>query len=166
MSVVERVISVQYRHQLHFTDRVFAPENPVLASLPTGGPSEASATPRGQESAVMVLPVLEEALAAARPGLPPEHDALFRPSPARLRPAGGCCRAPRPPACLAGVGPAGPGSVRAGVRSDPRGTRSAHKSTDCLPLGSAVRHPEAVWHRGVVAGAAAAAAAAAAARDM
>ena len=42
MSVVERVISVQYRHQLHFTDRVFAPENPVLASLLTGGPSEAS----------------------------------------------------------------------------------------------------------------------------
>lgn len=85
MSVVERVISVQYRHQLHFTDRVFAPENPVLASLLTGGSSEASATSRGKESAVKVLLVLEEALAAARPGLTPEIEAYFGAHPDRLR---------------------------------------------------------------------------------
>ena len=54
MSVVERVISVNYRHQLHFTDRVFARDNPVLASVLVGAQSQ-PATAR-----VKVLLVLEE----------------------------------------------------------------------------------------------------------
>ena len=79
MSVVERVISVNYRHQLHFTDRVFARDNPVLASLLVGAHSQ-SATAR-----VKVLLVLEEALAAARPELAPEIEAYFGAHPQRLQ---------------------------------------------------------------------------------
>ena len=71
MSVVERVISVNYRHQLHFTDCVFARDNPVLASVLVGGSSTSAAT------RVKVLLVLEEALAAARPELAPEIEAYF-----------------------------------------------------------------------------------------
>ena len=71
MSVVERVISVNYRHQLHFTDRVFARDNPVLASVLVGGSSQSTA------ARVKVLLVLEEALAAARPELAPEMEAYF-----------------------------------------------------------------------------------------
>ena len=79
MSVVERVISVNYRHQLHFTDRVFARDNPVLASLLVGAHSQ-SATAR-----VKVLLVLEEALAAARPELAPEIEAYFGAHSQRLQ---------------------------------------------------------------------------------
>lgn len=71
MSVVERVISVHYRHQLHFTDRVFARENPVLASVLVGD----AAPPVGTR--VKVFLVLEEALATARPGLARQIEAYF-----------------------------------------------------------------------------------------
>ena len=79
MSVVERVISVNYRHQLHFTDRVFARDNPVLASVLVGAQSQ-PATAR-----VKVLLVLEEALATARPELTPEIEAYFGAHPQRLQ---------------------------------------------------------------------------------
>lgn len=79
MSVVERVISVNYRHQLHFTDRVFAQDNPVLASvLVVGAPQSATAR-------VKVLLVLEEALAAARPELPAQIEAYFGSKSDRLQ---------------------------------------------------------------------------------
>jgi 3-dehydroquinate synthase len=71
MSVVERVISVQYRLRLQFTEGVFAPGNPLLAAeLLQGVPS--SRAGRGK-----VLLVIEEALAAARPGLVPQVEAYF-----------------------------------------------------------------------------------------
>ena len=79
MSVVERVISVNYRHQLHFTDRVFARDNPVLASVLVD-PQSQPATAR-----VKVLLVLEEALAAARLELIPEIEAYFGTHPQRLQ---------------------------------------------------------------------------------
>jgi 3-dehydroquinate synthase len=79
MSVVERVISVNYRHQLHFTDRVFARDNPVLASVLVDAHSQSAA------ARVKVLLVLEEALAAARPELAPEIEAYFGAHPQRLQ---------------------------------------------------------------------------------
>ena len=79
MSVVERVISVNYRHQLHFTDRVFARDNPVLASVLVDPHSQPTA------ARVKVLLVLEEALAAARPELAPEIEAYFGAHPQRLQ---------------------------------------------------------------------------------
>ena len=79
MSVVERVISVNYRHQLHFTDRVFARDNPVLASVLVSAHSHPAA------ARVKVLLVLEEALAAARPELAPEIEAYFGAHPQRLQ---------------------------------------------------------------------------------
>lgn len=79
MSVVERVISVNYRHQLHFTDRVFARDNPVLASVLVG------AHPQPAAARVKVLLVLEEALAAARPELALEIEAYFEAHPQRLQ---------------------------------------------------------------------------------
>lgn len=79
MSVVERVISVHYRHQLHFTDRVFARGNPVLASVLLGDGASASAT------RVKVLLVLEEALAAARPALAEQIEAYFGADSGRLQ---------------------------------------------------------------------------------
>jgi 3-dehydroquinate synthase len=79
MSVVERVISVNYRHQLYFTDRVFARDNPVLASVLVSAHSHPAA------ARVKVLLVLEEALAAARPELAPEIEAYFGAHPQRLQ---------------------------------------------------------------------------------
>ena len=79
MSVVERVISVNYRHQLHFTDRVFARDNPVLASVLVDAHSQPAA------ARVKVLLVLEEALAVARPELAPEIEAYFGAHPQRLQ---------------------------------------------------------------------------------
>jgi 3-dehydroquinate synthase len=71
MSVVERVISVQYRLRLQFTDGVFTPGNPLLASeLLQGAP--VSRAGRGK-----VLLVIEEALAAARPELVPRIESYF-----------------------------------------------------------------------------------------
>ncbi|MFM8880529.1 MAG: 3-dehydroquinate synthase, partial [Verrucomicrobiota bacterium] len=83
MSVVERVISVHYRHQLHFTDRVFARENPVLPSVLLGDKGS-SAPVQGKANRVKVLLVLEEALAAARPELPGQIEACFEAHADRL----------------------------------------------------------------------------------
>ncbi|MBM3850846.1 MAG: 3-dehydroquinate synthase [Verrucomicrobia bacterium] len=71
MSVVERVISVQYHLRLQFTDGVFAPGNPLLASELLRGDADVRAG-RGK-----VLLVIEEALVAARPGLVPQIEAYF-----------------------------------------------------------------------------------------
>jgi 3-dehydroquinate synthase len=79
MSVVERVISVTYRHQLHFTDRVFARDNPVLASVLVDAHSHSAA------ARVKVLLVLEESLASARPELAPEIEAYFGAHSQRLQ---------------------------------------------------------------------------------
>jgi 3-dehydroquinate synthase len=79
MSVVERVISVNYRHQLHFTDRVFARDNPVLASVLVDAHSQSTA------ARVKVLLVLEESLASARPELAPEIEAYFGAHSQRLQ---------------------------------------------------------------------------------
>jgi 3-dehydroquinate synthase len=76
MSVVERVISVHYRHQLHFTDRLFSLENPVLASVLLADKGSSAPVP-GKANRVKVLLVLEEALAAARPDLPVQIEACF-----------------------------------------------------------------------------------------
>ncbi|MEN9777713.1 MAG: hypothetical protein RJB04_1468 [Verrucomicrobiota bacterium] len=79
MSVVERVISVNYRHQLHFTDRVFARDNPVLASVLVDAHIQSAA------ARVKVLLVLEESLASARPELAPEIEAYFGAHSQRLQ---------------------------------------------------------------------------------
>jgi 3-dehydroquinate synthase len=79
MSVVERVISVNYRHQLHFTDRVFARDNPVLASVLVDAHSQSAA------ARVKVLLVLEESLASARSELAPEIEAYFGAHSKRLQ---------------------------------------------------------------------------------
>ncbi len=79
MSVVERVISVNYRHQLHFTDRVFARDNPVLASVLVDAHSQSAA------ARVKVLLVLEESLASARPELAREIEAYFGAHSQRLQ---------------------------------------------------------------------------------
>ena len=76
MSVVERVISVHYRHQLHFTDRLFSLENPVLASVLLADKGSSAPVP-GEANRVKVLLVLEDALAAARPDLPVQIEACF-----------------------------------------------------------------------------------------
>ncbi len=79
MSVVERVISVNYRHQLHFTDRVFARDNPVLASVLVDAHSQSAA------ARVKVLLVLEESLASARSELALEIEAYFGAHSKRLQ---------------------------------------------------------------------------------
>lgn len=40
MSHIERAITVQYRHQVHFTDGVFEPENPLLRDIMVDGPHQ------------------------------------------------------------------------------------------------------------------------------
>ncbi|MEY4689964.1 MAG: hypothetical protein RIT19_289 [Verrucomicrobiota bacterium] len=79
MSVVERVISVQYRLRLHFTDRVFSRENPLLASVLADG------VQGGGARRTKVLLVLEEALAEARPELPAAIEGYFAAHPDRLQ---------------------------------------------------------------------------------
>jgi 3-dehydroquinate synthase len=60
MSHIERTISVQYRHQVHFTDGAFEPENTLLRNVMVDG---------SQERRHKVLVVLDEALATAQPNL-------------------------------------------------------------------------------------------------
>jgi 3-dehydroquinate synthase len=76
MSVIERAITVTYRHRVHFTDRVFDVSNGVLAEVLGGG--------GGRQPRVLV--VVDEALSAARPGLLEEIAGYFaaRPCTARL----------------------------------------------------------------------------------
>jgi 3-dehydroquinate synthase len=60
MSHIERTISVQYRHQVHFTEAVFDPENTLLRDVMVDG---------SQRRRHKVLIVLDEALATSQPGL-------------------------------------------------------------------------------------------------
>jgi len=60
MPLIERDIVVRWRHQVHFTEDVFSPENPVLRQVLAGAPGAGPAP---------ALVVADEALAEARPDL-------------------------------------------------------------------------------------------------
>jgi 3-dehydroquinate synthase len=60
MPVIERTITVSYRHQVHFTDDVFAPENVVLREVLTRG---------GRRERQKVLLIADEALTQAQSNL-------------------------------------------------------------------------------------------------
>jgi 3-dehydroquinate synthase len=60
MSHIERTINVQYRHQVHFTDGVFDPENSLLRDVMIDG---------SQRRRHKVLVILDEALATGQPNL-------------------------------------------------------------------------------------------------
>ncbi len=68
MTSIERTIQVSYRHQVHFTEHVFAPENTLLKRVLA---DDSDAAPR------KALVVLDEALAKAQPHLPPQIEACF-----------------------------------------------------------------------------------------
>jgi 3-dehydroquinate synthase len=63
MPVIERTITVHWRHQVHFTEGVFGADNPVLVSMIS--PANAEALARRAK----VLAVVDEALAQADAGL-------------------------------------------------------------------------------------------------
>lgn len=60
MPHIERTISVQYRHQVHFTEGAFDPENTLLRDVMVDG---------SQKRRHKALIVLDEALASGQPGL-------------------------------------------------------------------------------------------------
>lgn len=60
MSHIERTVTVNYRHQVHFTEGAFDPENTLLRDVMIDG---------SQKRRHKVLVVLDEALAAAQPSL-------------------------------------------------------------------------------------------------
>ena len=72
MSVVERTITVHYRHQVHFTEDLFRRDNPVLEEVFRSGMAPSNPRP------ARVLLFLEEALVAARPSLVAEIEARFQ----------------------------------------------------------------------------------------
>ncbi len=39
MPVIERTIQVSFRHQVHFTENVFAPDNPLLKQVLCADPA-------------------------------------------------------------------------------------------------------------------------------
>jgi 3-dehydroquinate synthase len=71
MPVIERTVQVQWRHQVHFTEEVFAPGNSVLRSV-IADPRPA---PFGRPAKVLII--LDEALAVALPGLRAQIEAYF-----------------------------------------------------------------------------------------
>lgn len=79
MSVVERTITVQYRHQVHFTEGLFQPSNPVLPEVFRAG---AGAGPR---RSARVLLFVDEALLTARPTLSAEIESRFQAMPETAR---------------------------------------------------------------------------------
>jgi 3-dehydroquinate synthase len=60
MTHIERTIQVNYRHQAHFTEDVFAPENSLLRDVMVDG---------SQKRRHKVIVILDEALGNAQPGL-------------------------------------------------------------------------------------------------
>lgn len=68
MSLIERTIQVSFRHQVHFARGVFEPLNPLLRDVLVEGASHRCAR---------ALVVLDEALAAALPGLVERIQAYF-----------------------------------------------------------------------------------------
>jgi 3-dehydroquinate synthase len=75
MDSLERIIQVNWRHRVLFTEDVFNPSNPVL--------SEVLETGSGTAHKTMV--VVEQALVSARPGLTEEIRAYFEACGARLK---------------------------------------------------------------------------------
>ncbi len=73
-SSLERTITVQWRHQVHFTEHVFAASNPVLAHVLL---AEASTTPAPSRRRSKVLVIVDEALVEALPGFIQEMSAYF-----------------------------------------------------------------------------------------
>ena len=78
MPSIERTIEVQWRHQVHFTEDVFQASNPVLGELLMGSGTGAFQRP------VRLLVVVDEALAAASPGLARDIEAYFEARGPRL----------------------------------------------------------------------------------
>ena len=70
MPVIERTITVSWRHQVHFTEQAFDVGNPLLADVLAGGLT--TARPRAR-----VLLVVDESLAQADPTIEPRVRAYF-----------------------------------------------------------------------------------------
>ncbi|MFM1769748.1 MAG: 3-dehydroquinate synthase [Verrucomicrobiota bacterium] len=68
MSLIERTISVSFRHQVHFTRNAFGLGNPVLRNILAASPG---AIPRA-------LVVLDESLHEAQPALAPQIETYFK----------------------------------------------------------------------------------------
>jgi 3-dehydroquinate synthase len=76
MSVIERTITASFRHQVHFTDDVFHPDNPLLNDVLVNGET------RDKHKALVVL---DESLAKAQPTLAKEIEAYFAAHHDRLK---------------------------------------------------------------------------------
>ena len=76
MSSIERNITVSFRHQVHFTEHVFAPLNPTLVDVLTE--AEHHTQPK-------VLVVLDEGLGQARPALIAEIEHYFNTYTTRVK---------------------------------------------------------------------------------
>src|SRR6266545_3288139 len=68
MPLIERTISISFRHRVHFTQNVFGLANPLLREVLAGEESQAP----------KVLVVLDETLHLAQPALAPQIDSYFR----------------------------------------------------------------------------------------
>ncbi len=75
-SVVERTVQVSFRHQIHFTEGVFDPANPLLRDVLINGE---------QQRSHKVLIVMDEALVNACPGLMRDVQAYFAAFPGALQ---------------------------------------------------------------------------------
>ena len=71
MATLERIIEVRWRHQVHFTHDVFAPDNALLVSVLADG----KPAPFGRRAKALVI--VDEALAQATPGLVAGIEAWF-----------------------------------------------------------------------------------------
>ncbi len=71
MPVIERTVEVRWRHQVHFTEGVFNPANPVLRDIL----ADARPAPFGRPAKALI--VVDESLVHALPGLPGELAAYF-----------------------------------------------------------------------------------------
>ena len=76
MSQIERTIQVSFRHQVHFTEGVFDPENSLLRDVLVDG---------SQKRRHKILVILDEALAQAQPTLVRSIEIYFAAHPKELR---------------------------------------------------------------------------------
>jgi 3-dehydroquinate synthase len=76
MEMIERTIQVSFRHQVHFTEGVFDPENSILRDVMVDG---------SQKRRHKVLVILDEALATAQPNLTRSIEIYFAAHPKELR---------------------------------------------------------------------------------
>jgi 3-dehydroquinate synthase len=76
MSHIERSINVTYRHQVHFTEDAFEPENAILRNVMVDGT---------QSRRHKVLVILDEALATAQPNLARSIEIYFAAHAKQLR---------------------------------------------------------------------------------